>query len=154
MTHDPATVERYLHDHIPICRAMAVRVVSLDERGVRLAAALAPNINHRSTVFGGSASAVAILAAWALVHFRLHDGGLDGRVVIQRNSVEYLRPIDDDFEVFCPPPADDDWLRFRDAVARRGRGRVHLTAELAVGGLRAGHFEGTYVAFGRGGGAG
>jgi thioesterase domain-containing protein len=150
MSSDLQAIERYLHDHIPISRAMSIRVLALDAAGVRLGAPLAPNINHRSTVFGGSASAVAILAAWTLVHFRLREAGLDGRVVIQRNAVEYLSPIDDDFEAFCPAPPTRDWQRFTDSVARRGRGRLHLTAELRIGAERVGHFEGMYVAFGRG----
>lgn len=59
-------LEQYLHEHIPLSRAMGVEVQEADWNGVTLRAPLAPNNNHRETVFGGSASAVAILAAWAL----------------------------------------------------------------------------------------
>ena len=52
-----------LHAHIPLSAAMQVSVAAVDADGVTLQAPLAPNINHRDTVFGGSASAVAILAA-------------------------------------------------------------------------------------------
>jgi thioesterase domain-containing protein len=62
---DARELEDYLHVHIPLSAAMQVAVVAVDASGVTLAAPLAPNINHRDTVFGGSASAVAILAAWA-----------------------------------------------------------------------------------------
>jgi thioesterase domain-containing protein len=62
---------QYLHEHIPLSRAMGVEVVEATWDGVSLRAPLAPNINHRETVFGGSASAVAILAAWALLYVRL-----------------------------------------------------------------------------------
>jgi len=43
---------------------------------VLLTAPLAANINHRATVFGGSASAVAILAAWTYLYFVLKGTGL------------------------------------------------------------------------------
>jgi len=56
-------IERYLRAHISISTAMGVRMIACDEHGVRLQAPLAANINHRATVFGGSASAVAIPAA-------------------------------------------------------------------------------------------
>ena len=59
-------IEHYLHAHIPLSLAMGVKVLSSSREAVRLSAPLAPNINHRATVFGGSASAVALLAAWAL----------------------------------------------------------------------------------------
>jgi thioesterase domain-containing protein len=60
----PIELERYLHEHIPLSHAMRVGVVTVDAGTVVLRAPLEPNINHRETVFGGSASALAILAAW------------------------------------------------------------------------------------------
>ncbi len=62
---DARELERYLQDRIPLSRAMAVEVRTASPAGVTLFAPLAPNINHRDTVFGGSASALAILAAWS-----------------------------------------------------------------------------------------
>ena len=52
-------LEQYLHDHIPLSKAMQVAVVSLTTDAVVLSAPLPPNINHRDTVFGGSASAMS-----------------------------------------------------------------------------------------------
>jgi thioesterase domain-containing protein len=80
-------LETYLHEHIPLSKAMQVSVIEADPGFVKLAAPLAPNINHRETVFGGSASAVAILAAWTILFIRLQNEGLYSRVVIQRNQV-------------------------------------------------------------------
>src|SRR5487761_2583361 len=93
----PAELEAYLHAHIPLSRAMSVGVVSIAAERVVLSAPLGPNINHRSTVFGGSASAVAILAAWSLLHLRLTGAGMESRLVIQKNSMDYLAPITGDF---------------------------------------------------------
>jgi len=50
-------LESYLHAHIPLTRAMQVSVVSVEPDSVLLSAPLAPNTNHRDTVFGGSAAA-------------------------------------------------------------------------------------------------
>ncbi|MGZ3160114.1 MAG: YiiD C-terminal domain-containing protein, partial [Burkholderiaceae bacterium] len=89
----PNELEQYLHDHIPLSRAMQVSVVSVQSDSVILRAPLAPNINHQDTIFGGSASAVAILAAWALVQTRLKTAGISNRLVIQRNTMNYELPI-------------------------------------------------------------
>jgi len=43
----PLELERYLHEHIPLSRAMQVSVVSVQPESVVLSAPLAPNINHR-----------------------------------------------------------------------------------------------------------
>ena len=46
---------------------MGIDVVAAGPDGVTLGAPLEPSINHRDTVFGGSAAAVAILSAWGLL---------------------------------------------------------------------------------------
>lgn len=149
MSRDLKEIERYLHTHIPITRAMEVTLLAADATGVRLRAPLEPNINHRNTVFGGSASTLAILSAWTLIHTRLREASYPSRIVIQRNSVEYLRPLEGDFEAFCPTPPPDRWKRFLTALDRRGRARITLEASLHGEGQLAGHFEGAYVAVGR-----
>lgn len=71
----PRELETYLHAHIPLSLAMRVSVEEASPQLVVLGAPLLPNTNHRGTVFGGSASALAILAAWALLHTRLTTEG-------------------------------------------------------------------------------
>ena len=88
-------LEEYLRERIPLSRAMAVEVRAADATGVELYAPLAPNINHRDTVFGGSASAVAILAALDSVLGAVRaelDGGYDNRIFISGFLVNATNP--------------------------------------------------------------
>ena len=141
-----AEAEAYLHDHIPMSKAMNVRVERLDDTGVKLTAPLAPNINHRGTVFGGSAAAVGMLAGWALVHAHL-EGNPDVRLVIRRQQMEFDAPLDGDFEAICDDPGDAGWGPFDQALERKGKGRVQLSVRLKRGGGEAAAtFEGVYVA--------
>jgi len=144
----PAALQRYLHEHIPLSQAMGVQVVSLADDGVVLAAPLEPNINHRDTVFGGSASAVAILSAWCLLHLRLTAAGQPSRVVIQRNTMDYLAPIAGDFTARSTLGSDEDWTRFSTSLSRRGLARINVTAEIDYAGTVAGRLSGAFVAFG------
>lgn len=141
-----ASVEEYLHRHIPISRAMGIRVISADEEGVRLAAELEPNLNHQSTAFGGSVSSVAILSAWTLAHVGLRERGIEARLVIQKSTVDFILPIDGEFEAFCASPNAEQWRRFVAGIERRGRGRLHLTANVSSNGAVAATFHGQYVA--------
>jgi len=141
-----ADLERYLHDHIPLSRALALRVEHLGPELVRLAAPLAPNLNHRRTAFGGSVASLAILAGWSWLLARLADRRPVPRLVIQEETVEYLAPIDAAFEAVCPAPADSAWLRFVRALDQRGRGRLALAAEVTSAGRIAARFRGLYVA--------
>lgn len=147
----PDGLERYLHEHIPLSAAMQVRVVSADPEGVTLAAPLAPNINHRETVFGGSASALAILAGWSLVRVALEDRE-PCRIVIQRNSMEYSAPMLGEFSARSFVEDSDEWRRFFSMLERKGRARIAVSALLESEGTECGRFEGTFVAIQSGAG--
>jgi thioesterase domain-containing protein len=141
----PADLQSYLHQRIPLSRAMAVEVRSATAEGVELFAPLAPNINHRDTVFGGSASAVAILAAWCALYVRMRSEQRAGRIVIRRNRMSYERPITGDFTAKSAPPDAAAWAR---AIATLGKGRparVHVSATLECTGQTAGVLEGEFV---------
>ena len=146
----PQDLQAYLHQHIPLSRAMEVSVVEASAQHVVLSAPLAPNINHRDTVFGGSASAVAILAAWSMLHLRLSAEGLGSRLVIQRNTMDYLLPIDGTFTAVAYAPAAAVWQPFTRMLQRKGLGRIAQAAVLHYQGQPAGRLVGEFVAFGPG----
>ncbi len=142
----PRELERYLHEHIPLSRAMAASVVAVLRDEVSLAAPLAPNINHRDTVFGGSAAALAMLAGWSLLHVRLRAEGSEARLVIQRSTMEYQRPIAGDFTARAALEHPQRWQQFTATLARRGKARIAVTALLEQGGQIAGRLSGEFVA--------
>lgn len=147
---NPRDLESYLHDHIPLARAMGVSVVDASPQRVVLTAPLAPNINHRDTVFGGSASAVAILAAWSMLHVRLSAQGLGSRLVIQRNTMDYLAPMAGTFTAVADAPSAAVWSSFTRMLQRKGIGRIVQASVLHYEGQAAGRLEGEFVAFGPG----
>lgn len=143
-------LQAYLHQHIPLSGAMAVSVLEASLDRVVLSAPLAPNINHRETVFGGSASAVAILAAWSMLHLRLSAHGLGSRLVIQRNTMDYELPIDGTFTAVAEAPTEQAWRSFVRVFERKGLGRIAQTSVLTYHGQPAARLTGEFVAFGQG----
>lgn len=139
-------VEQYLHKHIPLTVAMGVRVKMASPGRVELAAPLAPNINHHETVFGGSASALATLSAWSLVHVGLRHAEMEAVIVIQRNVMSYEEPIHGDFSAVCTLIDDTAWQRFLKTLQRRGRARITMNAHLTFEGRQVASFEGDFVA--------
>lgn len=144
----PSDLEKYLHDHIPLSAAMQVRVEEACEERVVLGAPLPPNINHRDTVFGGSASALAILSAWSLLHTRLTAAGYRTRLVIQRNTMSYEQAIAGDFTARAQAPGPEAWTAFTRMLERKGRARITVQSTLWYEGHEAGRFEGEFVALG------
>lgn len=144
----PAEIQSYLHGHIPLSAAMQVQVEVATTEQVVLGAPLAPNINHRETVFGGSASALAILSAWSLLHVKLSAGGYQTRLVIQRNSMSYEQAILGYFTARAESPSAEQWAAFTRMFERKGRARIAVSSTLLYEGQEVGRFEGEFVALG------
>ena len=151
-TADLATtdLQSYLHEHIPLSKAMQVEVVAAEAASVVLRAPLEPNINHRQTAFGGSVSALAILAAWSLLHTRLRAERVECQLVIQRNTMDYELPIAGPFSATATLCDAEDWPRFIRMLARKGRSRITVASVLEFEQRRVGRFSGEFVALGRG----
>ncbi|OCP09172.1 MULTISPECIES: YiiD C-terminal domain-containing protein [unclassified Ensifer] len=146
----PEQLQTYLHAHIPLSAAMQVHVDDVVDDHILLSAPLAPNINHRETVFGGSASALAILSAWSLLHVRLRKSDVAARLVIQSNRMEYLKPVAGTFAARSSLADAAQWPSFLRMLERRGRARAVVAADLLDSGEIAGRFEGEFVALGYG----
>jgi len=144
-------LEQYLHENIPLSKAMQVSVVSVSPESVVLSAPLEPNINHRETVFGGSASALAILSAWSLLHTRLQaEHPASCRLVIQRNTMEYALPIQGQFVARSVLAQPEQWPSFLRILSRRSKGRISVNSVLEHLGQQVGAFSGEFVALGSG----
>ncbi|MCK5077867.1 MAG: thioesterase domain-containing protein [Calditrichia bacterium] len=146
MKVDPKIIEQYLHDHIPISKAMGITVINAESYILQLKAPLDLNINHRDSVFGGSASAVAILSAWSLIHLKLLEEKIESRLVIQKNTMRYINPIMSDFTAICKIEDVNTWEKFVIILKRKGIARIHLKAYLACDDEIVADFEGDYVA--------
>lgn len=139
-------LQYYLHEHIPLSKAMGVEVLDATLNGVKLFAPLSPNINHRYTVFGGSASSVAILSAWSLLYLRLKNENINSRIVIQRSVMNFDTPITDIFTASSVIPDQAAWLKFVTTLKRKNRARVKVNSILHCNDKQVGELEGEFVA--------
>lgn len=144
-------LQTYLHEHIPLTAAMQVEVRVATPEEVILGAPLGPNINHRETAFGGSMSALAILSAWSLLHVKLTAGGYRTRLVIQRNTMSYGKPVLGYFTAHARAPEAAQWQAFTRMLERKGLGRIAVSSVLTYEGDEVGRFEGEFVALGSSG---
>ena len=144
MTLDEITA--FLHESMPITQRLGARVEAYDGDSVRLAAPLAPNLNHHGTAFGGSLSALAVLSGWVLLHLQLRERGIPTRLVIQRSVFDFAAPVEGDFTAASVLPTAAAWNRFLATLARHRRARVTVSSTLACASGVGGRHEGTYVA--------
>jgi thioesterase domain-containing protein len=124
-------IEAYLHEHIPISKAMGIRVEHASLNKVVLSAPFANNINHKKTVFGGSLHAVATLACWTLLYVNLKEASSEPfQIVITKSDVSYPAPVDSDFTAECLMPESSDWQRFLKMLHAKGKARITLSARI------------------------
>jgi thioesterase domain-containing protein len=142
---DAKNLEQYVHDHIPLTQIMGVKVREATEDKIVLFAPLEPNMNHMHNIFGGSASTVAILAAWCLVFTKLELQGLSGHVVIHKNSMLYEKPIAGGFIAVAQDIQPKAWTKVVNALARHRMARIVVTTVLEFEGHRVGQMEGEFV---------
>jgi len=148
MNRDSRYLESILHHDIPLTREMGLKVLDWQARQLRLFLPLAANVNHKSTMFGGSLYCGAVLGGWGWLHLGLREEGIeDGHIVIQEGQISYPLPVTRDATVVCDAPDDKTWHRFLATYRRYGRARLALKTRVMNSGSEetAVQFEGQYV---------
>jgi len=139
-------ITRFLHGHLPLTAAMGITAQSYDGTSLTLAAPLRLNLNNSETAFGGSISTLAITSGWMMLHLLLERAALTHRLVIQKSTVNFQRPIDADFTAVTQALTAARAAEFVDAVRQERRGRITLISEIYAAQRLAATHEGTYVA--------
>src|SRR2546421_12790323 len=137
-------VEQFLHEQIPITRAMGLRVIANDESGFVVEAPVALNSNHLRTAFGGSINAVATLAAYGFLWMELNDAA--AHVVVAESSIRFLRPIRETIRATCLHPSLDELAAFHSQFAAKRKARITLRVNVIEAGETAAEFAGSFVA--------
>lgn len=145
--HRAAALEQLLHNEIPITRAMGIRVAYYDGTSLNLDAPLEPNLNHKSTAFGGSLYSLAVLCGWGLLHLKLADARMHKHIVIQESTIRYLHPVEHDLHAECRLD-DAAFEHFLLTLKKHGRARISLAAVIMQNNLPAVEFTGRYVVHG------
>jgi thioesterase domain-containing protein len=81
------------------------------------------------------------------MYLRLKGEQLNVRIVIQKNTMAYERPITGRFTASAAIPDTMDWRRFVDTLRRKGRGRFTVRSVLYRHAEKVGEFEGDFVAW-------
>src|SRR4051812_23741043 len=140
-------LEAFLHEKIPLTRAMGLQVAESNSRRLVLAAPLAANVNHLGTAFGGSLHALPTLACYAALWTLLREAGLDGHVVVKRSSANYRSPVTGELRAICERPALPLVADFINDLKRHKKARMELTAVVeGAAGKPAVEFSGSFVA--------
>lgn len=141
-----AELTRFLHAHIPLSQAMQITARNYDGQSLVLGAPLAPNVNDKSTAFGGSLYNLAVLCGWSLLRLKLNEAGMEKKnIVIQEANTRYLLPVSGELQAECRL-VPEAWQDFLQPLQQRGRARITLNVIIRQQDKPAVEFTGTYVA--------
>ena len=88
-----ALLERHLLEHIPLARAMQLRVGAYGGDALAMTAPLAPNINDKGCAFGGSMASLLTLVGWGLIELGLREVALDCDIYVGDSQLRYQEPV-------------------------------------------------------------
>ena len=147
--------EHFLHEMIPLAKAMGVGVDLSDENALVLRAPKERNHNSLNTAFGGSLVSLATLAGYGVVWDVMRsekpatEPGAPEKaqwhIVVKESKAAYRRPVIGDLIAICERPAQAAIAEFKDALARYGKAKLKVRARVVEDGQTAVDFQAAYV---------
>jgi thioesterase domain-containing protein len=147
--------EHFLHEMIPLAKAMGGGVDVSDENALVLRAPKEQNKNSLNTAFGGSLVSLATLAGYGVVWELMRSekpAGENGagekaqwHIVVKESKAAYRRPVIGDLIAICERPAQAAIAEFKDGLARYGKAKLKVRARVVEDGQTAVDFQAAYV---------
>ncbi len=141
-------LEMFLHEMIPLAKAMGVGVQVSDDRALVLTAPKEQNKNSLNTAFGGSLVALATLAGYGVVWELMRAENTDKpvwHIVVKESRAAYRRPVIGDLRAICERPAQAAIAEFKDALARYGKAKLKLRTSIIEDGYVAVDVQAAFV---------
>lgn len=136
-----------VHQSIPLTQVMGIKYQSFDPINGDLITSMpfAPNINDKSTVFGGSMAALATFSGWSLATLLCRQASLDCDIVVFKSEMEYLLPISDDFysQAIVSSSVRDHFIT---GLNSRDKARISIELTIKQGQTIAATYRGDYAA--------
>ena len=134
-------LELFLHEMIPLAKAMGVGVELSDDRALVLTAPKEQNRNSLNTAFGGSLVSLATLAGygvvWELMRNERSAARPEWSIVVKESRAAYRKPVLGDLRAICERPAQAAIAEFKEALSRYGKAKLKLRASIVENGQTA-----------------
>jgi len=146
--------EMFLHEMIPLAKAMGVGVEVSDDSALVLTAPKEQNKNSLNTAFGGSLVSIATLAGYGVVWelMRSEKKAAETKepkalwhIVVKESRAAYRRPVIGDLRAICERPAQAAIAEFKEALARYGKAKLKLRARVVENGQTAVDVQAAFV---------
>lgn len=134
----PALLTAFVHEHIPLTRAMGLEITALTDEMVEATVPFEGNQNHNHVIFGGSMASASVVAAWAVAQVRL-DALAPFTVVGKSCEFTFLNPIRGAYSVRAVVPAS--WPEVQAKAISTGRAKCVVNVDILADGVTCGKAE-------------
>lgn len=110
-----------IYNNIPLVENMQLQLQTIDSHSITATAPIAPNINDKSTVFGGSSAALMTICGWSLIKFQLESKQLAHDVVIHQSKLRWDQAQTDDLIITATIDSDINWTDLITTLKNKNR---------------------------------
>ena len=131
-------LERFVEDHLPLGRAMDIRVDQFNGQQISLCAPLLNNNNDKGTAFGGSLYCLAVMSCWSWLYLRCLHARIDPagvpNIVVTKANIDYLLPVTNEMIIAtCRLDDESIWKSFVEVYNSKGNAKIQLNATIYTG---------------------
>jgi thioesterase domain-containing protein len=140
-------LEKILKTGIPISHEMGIHDLQIKGHELSLKVPIAPNVNHKRTMFGGSLYSSCALACYGLFLSGLRNQSIPTNdIVISEGGMQYLAPVTGDAIVTAQWNSADEMSKFFQTLKNKRKARVLMRAQVRVNTEICAEFSGQFVA--------
>jgi thioesterase domain-containing protein len=121
VTIDIQAFQAFLYAQIPLVKTMRMQLLEIADNELTASAPLAPNINDKQTVFGGSSAALMTIAGWSLIKTNLEHHGNHNDVVIYTAENKWLKAQSDDLIIKAKINLESNWQSISEQLREKKR---------------------------------
>lgn len=126
----PRWLQKQIENLIPLTRKTGFFVDELSTHHIVLFVPLSPNVNDKSTLFGGVSSMLLTLAGWGLLSYRMMLENAPTSLVIARSETQYTAPMKSSGAYVRIETDEEEVELFIRRVLSNDRARIDLQADL------------------------
>ncbi len=120
----------YLYKKIPLTQAMGLQLLEWDEQKLSCQAPLRANINDKGSVFGGSSSALMIIAAWSLIKLVCDKQTITADIVIHKNETHWQKALCSDLFIQASFNKVYDFQSIKQKIKQKKHQRITCLVKL------------------------
>jgi thioesterase domain-containing protein len=122
-------LQRRIETLIPLTRKTGFLIDELSPEHITLFVPLSPNVNDKSTLFGGVSSLLLTLAGWSLISYRFRCEGVDAQLVVAKTETQYTAPMRSSGAKVTLRLEEKSFQNFLERVKKGDRARIDVLVE-------------------------